>query len=336
MHRRHRRHAQVDLLAVHAQPNAAVLRQPSFGDVEVGHDLDPRNDGSRQAARRRFDFVQHAVDPVADDEPVLERFDMDVGCARLERVGDDERDEPDHRRLGCEVLQVLDVGVERELVALLDIADDLSDRGAPGAVQPLQRRVELGRNRDQRFHFPARHHPKGADRVLVGGIGHREREFALVLLHRQRARLAQEARGNALLEDRELRVSGRIDQREPQLDRERLGDVALRAKPQRDEQHAKLFPAVLLQPQRAFDTRGIELSTGDQDLADAHSFRCIHTIRHTKIYCRMIPRRRRFPCSFTARIKALRRFLAANCRRLPTLPPQNVTVSRRNLPPVAS
>ena len=138
--------------------------------------------------------MQHAVDPVADREPVFERLDVDVRRARFERIRDDERDEPDHRRLGGEVLQVLDVGVERELVALLDIADDLSDRGAPGAVQPLQRRIELGWNRDQRFHLPARDHPERADRVLVGGIGHREREFALVLLHRQRARLAQEAR----------------------------------------------------------------------------------------------------------------------------------------------
>ena len=40
-------------------------------------------------SRRRLDLVQHAVDPVADAQPVLERLDVDVRGARLERVGDD-------------------------------------------------------------------------------------------------------------------------------------------------------------------------------------------------------------------------------------------------------
>ena len=39
--------------------------------------------------RRRLDLVQHAVDAVADDQPVLERLDVDVGGAHVERVGDD-------------------------------------------------------------------------------------------------------------------------------------------------------------------------------------------------------------------------------------------------------
>ena len=95
--------------------------------------------------------MQHAVDPVADAQPVLERLDVDVGGARLERVGDDERHEADDRRLGREVLQVLNVGIERELVALLDVADDLTDRRAARAVEPLECGVELRRNRHLRF-----------------------------------------------------------------------------------------------------------------------------------------------------------------------------------------
>ena len=102
-----------------------------------------RDHRGREAARRRLDFVQHAVDPVAHGQPVLERLDVDVRRARFERVGDDERHEADDRRLGREVLQVLDVGVESELVALLDVADDLADRRAARAVEALERRVEL-------------------------------------------------------------------------------------------------------------------------------------------------------------------------------------------------
>ena len=299
VHRRHRRHAQVDLLAVHAQPDAAVLRQAALGDVEVGHDLHARDDRRREPARRRLDLVQHAVDPVADDEPVLERLDVDVRRPRFERVGDDERDEPDDRRLGREVLQLLDVRVERELVALLDVADDLADRGAPGAVEALERRVELGRNRDQRPDLATRHHPERADRVRVGRIGHRQRELALVLLHGQRARLAQEPRRDALLEDREFRVAGRVDERQPELRGERFGDVALRAKAERHQQRAELVAALLLHAQRALDARGVELAALDQDFAQAHLFGYVHAVRRTGIRSSMIPRRHRLQRSFT-------------------------------------
>ena len=79
-----------------------------------------------------------------------------------------------------------------------------------GAVQPLERRFELGRAcATIGLHLAPGHHPERADRVLVGRVGHRQRELGLVLAHRQRPRLAQEARRDALLEDRELRDSRR-------------------------------------------------------------------------------------------------------------------------------
>ena len=221
--------------------------------------------------------MQHAVDPVADGETVLERLDVDVGRSRIERIGDDVRDEADDRRLGREILQLLHVGVEREIVAaLLDVAHDLPDGGAVCAVQPLERRIELARNCDPRLHLAAGEHAKRADRVLVGRIGHREGDLVLVLVERQCARLAQEARRDALLENREFGIAGRVDEREAELERERLGDVALRGQPERDEQRAQLFAAVLLDAQRAIEPGRVELAALDQDLADALSSRCIH------------------------------------------------------------
>ena len=277
VHRRHRRHAQVDLLALYPQADAAVLRQPPLGDVEVRHDLDARDHRGGEAARGRFDFVQHAVDPVADDEPVLERLDVDIGRARVERIGDDERDEPDHGRFGREILELLDVGVEREVVAaLLDIADDLSHRRPPCAIQALERGVELGRDRDERLDLAAGDHPERADGVGVRRIGHRECELPLVLPDRQRTRLTQEARRNALFEDGEFGIAGRIDERQSQLDRERFRHVALRADAERDEQRAQLFAAFLLHAQRPVESRGIQLATLDQDFANAFATRCIH------------------------------------------------------------
>ena len=79
-------------------------------------------------ARRRFDLVQHAVDAVAHDQPVLERLDVDVRCAHFQRIGDDQRDQPYHRRFRREILELLDVGVEADVIALLDVAENLTER----------------------------------------------------------------------------------------------------------------------------------------------------------------------------------------------------------------
>ena len=166
VHRRHGRYAQVDFLALHAQADAPVLRQAALGDVEVGHDLDARDHRGRQAPRRRFDFVQHAVDAVADDQPILERLDVNVGRAHFERIGDEQRHEADHRRFGREVLQLLHVRVERKLVgARLDVAEQLALRGLARAVEALERRLEIGGNGHHRAHGTAGHELECADRV---------------------------------------------------------------------------------------------------------------------------------------------------------------------------
>ncbi len=221
--------------------------------------------------------MQHAVDPVADDEAILERLDVNVGRARVERVGDDERDEPDHRRLRREVLQLLDVGVEREVVpALLDVADDLADCRAPGAVEPFERRIELVGNRDHRLHVAAGDELECADRVRVGRIGHRERQLVFVLAHGKRVRFAQEPRRDALLEDGEFRVAGGVDERQAELRGKGFGDVALRAHAERHQQRTELFSAFLLHAQRAIESRGIHLAALDKDLADAFANRRVH------------------------------------------------------------
>ena len=74
-----------------------------------------------------------------------------------------------------------------------------------------------------------------------------------------------------------------VEQRQPELGRERLADVALCAQPERDEQRSEPLAAVLLQSQRALDAGGVELSAGDQDFAQAHSLGCIHSVRRTKV-----------------------------------------------------
>ena len=236
--------------------------------------------------RRRLDLVQHAVDPVAHDQPVLERLDVDVRRARVERIGDDQRHHAYHRRFGGEILQLLDVGVEGKVIALLDVAQDLAERRFARAIQPLERRLELHRNRDLRSHLATGDHLECVDRVLVSRVGHRQRQLGFVFGERQRARFAQESRRYTLLEDRKLGVASRFDQRQSKLIGQRLRHVALGDHAERDQQHAELLAGVLLNAQGAVQPGDIELAALDQDLAESFSFECVHTCRRMKINMR--------------------------------------------------
>ena len=54
--------AEIDFAAEDLDLDAAVLRQPALGDVQLGHQLQARDDGGLQLARRRFLVEEHAVD----------------------------------------------------------------------------------------------------------------------------------------------------------------------------------------------------------------------------------------------------------------------------------
>ena len=146
--------------------------------------------------------MQHAVDAVAHDQAILERLDVNVGRAHFQRVGDDQRDQADHGRFRREILELLDVGVEADVVALLDVAEDLVQRRLARAVESLQRGIDLRRNRDERSDLAPRHHLECVHGVAIGGIGHRQRELAFAFGEWQCAGFTQEARRYALLEYR--------------------------------------------------------------------------------------------------------------------------------------
>ena len=84
-HRRQHADAQVDRVAADVQLDAAVLRQPALGDVEVRHDLDAAGMAGGQVARRRHHLVEHAVAAVAHLVLVLERLEVDVRGLVLDR-----------------------------------------------------------------------------------------------------------------------------------------------------------------------------------------------------------------------------------------------------------
>ena len=152
------------------------------------------DDGRLQPARRRLDVVQHAVDAVADLQLVLERLDVDVRRALLDGAVDEHVHQPDDRRLAGEVAQVVDVlfvvGEELEIaVAVL-----------PRTVLPVARAVAVRRleplqhvalARQARVDVEPRRHLEPLQRVLVAGIGHRDRQRAVLLRERQHLRAPQ-------------------------------------------------------------------------------------------------------------------------------------------------
>ena len=82
--------------------------QAALGDVHVRHHFQARDDGRLQEAqlRRDRDFVQDAVDAVTNAQIVLERLDVDVGRALVNRFADDLVDELHDRRVGIVGVQV--------------------------------------------------------------------------------------------------------------------------------------------------------------------------------------------------------------------------------------
>ena len=98
--------------------DAAVLRQAALGDVELGHQLQARDDGGLQFARRRFLVEEHAIHAEADAEFLLERLDVDVAGALLDGVGDHGVDQADDRRFAGHVAQVFEIGVGLAVVAI--------------------------------------------------------------------------------------------------------------------------------------------------------------------------------------------------------------------------
>ena len=90
-------HPKVEFLLAHRDLDAAVLGPAPLGDVELGENLDAREDGAEEPSGGAVSLDQYAVDPVADANAVLERLDVDVRRPKLHGLGNHQVDEPDDR-----------------------------------------------------------------------------------------------------------------------------------------------------------------------------------------------------------------------------------------------
>ncbi len=147
---RDRRYAHIDRAPRNAQADAAILRQAAFGDIEFGHDLDAADHRARDRLLRRQHFAQHAVDAETHDQAILVRFDMDVGCAFLDRFGEQRVDQANDRRVVLAFEQVFGfgqfVGDRLEVHALVEIGHHRA-RVVALLIEVAQQALEFGRRK---------------------------------------------------------------------------------------------------------------------------------------------------------------------------------------------
>ena len=179
------------------QLDAPVLRQALLGDVQLAEDLQARDDLRLEVPDLRRDdgFQQHAVNAVADAQLVLERLEVHVGRAPVNRLGQHLVDELDDRGV---------LGAAGEVEALLVLVLDDLDAGVGGVGDEGLQRVRAdaeavldapvnlgGRRQRQAELLPG----EQAQFVHAGGAeqpaGHRP-DLAAGRFHRQQAVLEQD------------------------------------------------------------------------------------------------------------------------------------------------
>ena len=234
--------AQIHFAAQDFDLDAAILRQAALGDVELGHQLQARDDGGLELARRRLLVEEHAIHAEAYAEFLLEGLDVDVAGAVLNGLPDHGIDQPDDGRLAGHVAQVLEVfvglrgadfGIEGLLgalaVVLVDGVEDVLFGGQRG------------------FDFQAGEGAYGRDGVEIQRIGHGQREGGVLHGQRNEAALAHEACRESFEFGRRRGRGIDGDERQGELFGERREDVPRRDEAHVDQDLAQLVAAFALQ-----------------------------------------------------------------------------------------
>ncbi|MNM94699.1 hypothetical protein D3C81_1071160 [compost metagenome] len=244
----HGAHAQVQLLALHAQHDAAVLRQAAFGDVELGHDLDAADHCGGEVHRRAFAIDQHAVDAVTHLQAILERLDVDVGGAQFHRTLDQQVHQADDRRFGGQVTQVFDV-VQRRGFAVGRFQDG-AHRTAALAVPALDHFIHFAAQANDRRYVTTGGQRDSVARVGVLRVGHPQADAALLFAQRQHQKLFEETQRHRFgAFDQLRRLLGQLacgEQTQTQHLGAGLGVVTLGHQPEPGQQHQQIACGLLV------------------------------------------------------------------------------------------
>ncbi len=167
------------LAAAQLDLDAAVLGQPALGDVQLRHDLEAGGDGVLQLHGRLHDFVEHAVDAVADPEQALIGLDMYVAGFALDGVGQDEVDQLDDRRVFRGLLQRRYIHIlmvcHHFHVFQVQAVHHVGKRGRL-VVEPVDRGLDAAVRGDHHLHVVAGHELDVVDGEDVGRVAHGQDE----------------------------------------------------------------------------------------------------------------------------------------------------------------
>ena len=183
------------MLVLELERDAAVLRDPALGDVEVGEDLHARGDRRDRGLGDDRRVAQHAVDAVADAHVAVLRLEVDVGDAAVDRLGDEAVHELDDRGvlargaevdrpfLLADVVQRPRVGVRpgRGGVGDLDlllVVEVEQHGGVLGVLEALEEPLDVLARGHRGAHLVAGHDRDVVDREHVRGVGHRDQQRA--------------------------------------------------------------------------------------------------------------------------------------------------------------
>ncbi len=268
--------AELDQLVLGVEADLAVLRLAALGDVELGHDLQARD---QRAPVLRGDLpVGDAVtvDAEADDRAALAAvgLEVDVGGARGVGIHDDLVGELDDRAV---VLLDLDrargVGVLEALLLSAELLEDAIEAGEALADLLVEQLIEAGLEL-----APGHHHladlPAGHGAELIGRLGgeriadgHGER--VIVEIDGQGVEPGDDP-GVDLLEGQGVdRALVEIDEGEAEFSGQRDGELLLRDGLHLDQDVAEPGArSPLLLAQRGLDLRGAGEALLHQDLAE--------------------------------------------------------------------
>ena len=257
--------AEIELLFLaadlHLQHDAAVLRQPLFADVELGHDLEPRSDGVLQFQRRIHDQLQNSVNAEADAEFLFVGLHVNVAGAALHRIGEHQVHQLDDGSFVGRLLQFpefeflllvlhLNIGAFAGVVHRLHDLLELFFFGSPvGLIDALDDRAFRGHDR---FDVKAGHELDIVHGKDVGGIHHGDGERSADAAERQNLIAFRGFEGNQLDHggvDFKIR---KIDGGHAVLAREKVGDILIREETQLHQRRGKPGVRLLLELGRLF------------------------------------------------------------------------------------
>ncbi len=139
--------AHVYRFAAYAQGNASILRQALFGDVQLRHDLDARDQRCMDGFLGPHDIAQRAVDAKTHDRNLLKRFDVDIRSLFPQGLRQERIDHADHGRIIGRFEQVFNSRhIEHELGQVkvgLDFIDHLGRIAAGTGVGFGNGRIEF-------------------------------------------------------------------------------------------------------------------------------------------------------------------------------------------------